>query len=184
MTVAVIYGSTRADGNTEILTRQAVQGLQAEAIYLKDFDIQPIEDQRHAAGGFQDVDDDYLAVLERILPHDTLVFATPIYWYSMSGRMKNFVDRWSQTLRDHRYPAFRSSMAGKKAYVIAVGGDEPLIKGLPMIRQFQLIFDFMGMRMDGYVLGQGNKPGEVLQDQPALAAARLIRNTLKNIEGG
>ncbi|WP_068775839.1 flavodoxin family protein [Paenibacillus sp. FJAT-26967] len=184
MTVAVIYGSTRTDGNTEILTRQAVQGLQTEVIYLKDYDIQPIADQRHADGGFQDVDDDYPAVLERLLPHDTVVFATPIYWYSMSGRMKNFVDRWSQTLRDQRYPEFHSDMAGKIAYVIAVGGDEPRIKGLPMIQQFQFIFDFMGMRMDGYVLGQGNKPGEVLQDLPALAAARVIRDTLKNREGG
>lgn len=178
MSIAVIYGGTRPNGNSEILTEQVIQEIAAEKIYLRDFKIQPIIDMRHAKEGFQERNDDYNSIIDRILPHDILIFSTPIYWYSMSGTMKNFIDRWSQTLRDPKYPGFKSKMASKKAFVIAVGGDNPYIKGLPMIQQFQYIFDFMGIEFAGYILGHGNKPGEVLQDKAALFAAAQMRKQL------
>lgn len=173
MTVAVIYGGTRQNGNTEILTEQAIQGLEVERIYLRDYVIQPIEDLRHTKEGFHDVDDHYNQIIEQILLHDTIVFSTPIYWYGMSGTMKNFIDRWSQTLRDLKYPDFKSNMSTKEAYVIAVGGDEPHIKGLPLIQQYHYIFNFIGISYGGYILGKGNKPGEVIQDKLAVYQAQL-----------
>jgi multimeric flavodoxin WrbA len=178
VTIAVIYGGTRPKGNTEILTEMAIEGLDVEKIYLKDYHIQPITDQRHAEEGFQEINDDYNSVIERVLKHDILIFSTPIYWYSMSGTMKNFIDRWSQTLRDPKFPDFKKKMSAKQAYVIAVGGDNPYIKGLPMIQQFQFIFDFMGISFAGYVLGKGNKPGDIYQDKKAIyAAEQLLKNT-------
>lgn len=178
MSIAVIYGGTRPNGNSEILTEQVIQEMAAEKIYLRDYHIQPIIDMRHTEEGFQGREDDYNSIIDRILPHDILIFSTPIYWYSMSGTMKNFIDRWSQTLRDPKYPDFKRKMASKKAFVIAVGGDNPYMKGLPMIQQFQYIFDFMGIEFAGYILGNGNKPGEILQDKVALSAAAQMRNKL------
>jgi len=180
MTIAVIYGGSRQNGNSETLTDLAIQGLEAEKLYLRDLQIQPIIDGRHAKEGFRDVADDYNFIIDRILPHDTLVFSTPIYWYSMSGMMKTFIDRWSQTLRDANYPDFRRQMAQKKAYVIAVGGDDPNVKGLPMIQQFQHIFDFMGISFEGYILGEGNKPEDILDDKNALYAAGQLQKKLKD----
>jgi multimeric flavodoxin WrbA len=174
MTIAVIYGGTRPNGNTEILTEYAIQGLDVEKIYLRDYNVQPIVDQRHAEEGFQEINDDYNSIIERILKHDILIFATPIYWYSMSGTMKNFIDRWSQTLRDPKFPDFKTNMSSKQAYVIAVGGDDPYLKGLPLIQQFQYIFDFMGISFKGYVLGKGNKPCDIYQDKQAIFAAEQL----------
>lgn len=171
MNIAVIDGGTRQDGNTEILTEEAVKELDVERIYLRDYDIHPIVDLRHTQDGFQEVDDDYNVVIDRLIQHDILVFSTPIYWYSMSGTLKNFIDRWSQTMRSPQYFDFKNRMSAKKAVVIAVGGDDPQIKGLPMIQQFQYIFCFMGISFKGYILGTGNKPGDILQDQDALLAA-------------
>jgi multimeric flavodoxin WrbA len=182
MTIAVVYGGTRQNGNTEILTERAIQGLNVEKIYLRDYTIQPIEDLRHTNEGFQDINDDYNSIIDRILPHDTLVFSTPIYWYSMSGTMKNFIDRWSQTTRDAKYPDFKNRMSTKKGYVIAVGGDEPHIKGLPLIQQFQYIFTFIGIQFEGYILGEGNNPGDILQDKEALFAAAQMQNTFNKRE--
>ncbi|MCM2535794.1 flavodoxin family protein [Neobacillus pocheonensis] len=179
MTIAVIYGGTRQNGNTELLTEQVVQGIVTEKIYLRDHTILPIEDMRHSQDGFQERNDDYNSILDRIMPHNILLFATPIYWYSMSGTMKNFIDRWSQTLRDPKYPDFKNKMASKKAFVIAVGGDDPTIKGLPMIQQFKHIFDFMGTDFEGYILGKGNKPEDIFQDKEALFAASQLNNNLK-----
>lgn len=181
MSVVVILGGTRPQGNTEILTEKALTNIKAERIYLGDFHIESIIDKRHDTAGFHDRNDDYNSILDRILPHDTIIFATPIYWYSMSGIMKNFIDRWSQSLRDANYPNFKQQMAAKKGYVIAVGGDAPHIKGLPMIQQFQFIFGFIGMEFAGYILGIGNKPGDIMADQKAIYAARELNQLLKTI---
>ncbi len=174
MSIAVIYGGTRKNGNTEILTEHAIHGVQAERIYLDDYQIVPIKDSRHAKEGFQDIDDDYNLLIKRLLAHDTLVFSTPIYWFGMTGQMKTFIDRWSQTLRDSNFPEFKKQMQSKNAFVIAVGGDNPRLKGLPLIQQFQYIFDFIGISFDGYVLGVGNKPGEIYEDQQALSMANQL----------
>jgi multimeric flavodoxin WrbA len=179
MTIAVLYGGTRPYGNTETLTKHVIEGLKVEEIYLKDLLIKPIEDHRHSSDGFQDLGDDYNSIIDRILPHDLLIFSTPVYWYSMSGAMKNFIDRWSQSLRDPNYPDFKTKMAAKKAFVITVGGDKPTIKALPMIQQFQYIFDFMGMEFGGYIIGEGNKPEDILKDKKALFAAQQLNEKLK-----
>lgn len=179
MTIAVIYGGTRPNSNTEILTENAVRGLDTEDIFLRELSILPIIDMRHSEEGFQDREDDYNSIIDRVLKHEILIFSTPIYWYSMSGTMKNFVDRWSQTLKDSNYPNFKSTMASKKAYVIAVGGDDPYIKGLPLMQQFKHIFDFMGMEFGGYVIGEGNKPEDIYNDKSALFDAERLRERLR-----
>ncbi len=179
MTIAVIYGGSRPNGNAESLTKVAIQGLDVEEVYLKDYFIEPINDKRHAEEGFPEVNDDYNFIIDRILPHDILIFSTPIYWYSMTGTMKNFIDRWSQTLKDTKYPDFKEQLSKKGAYVIAVGGDNPYIKGLPMIQQFQYIFDFVGISFEGYIIGEGNRPGDIAQDFNALSAAEQLRKKLQ-----
>lgn len=179
MNVLVLYGSSRDNGNTEQLTQLVLEGVPHTSIRLRDKQIESIHDQRHDPDGFSSVADDYDDVTKAVLDHDVLIFATPIYWYGMSGHMKNFVDRWSQSLRDKRYN-FKQSMAHKHAYVIATGGDEPRVKGLPLIQQFQYIFGFVGMPFEGYIIGEGNKPGDVLEDKRAIADAKILNGLLKS----
>ncbi|MFP3919386.1 flavodoxin family protein [Lysinibacillus telephonicus] len=179
MSIAVIYGSTRENGNTEWLTDQVIHGIPVEKVYLNEFEILPIKDERHSEAGFQEVFDDYNTVLDKVLKHDILVFATPVYWYSMSGTMKLFIDRWSQSLRDKKYPNFRADLAKKKAFVIVAGGDNPSIKALPLIQQFKYIFDFFGMSFEGYLIGKASKPGEIQHDKKAIAAAIHMQQQLK-----
>lgn len=180
MSIGVIYGSTRENGNTEWLTEHVIDGLLTEKIHLREFTILPIKDERHTPDGFQEVVDDYNKIIEKVMKHEILIFATPIYWYSMSGTMKLFIDRWSQTMRDPNFPNFRAELGNKKVYVVAVGGDRPSIKALPMIQQFQYICDFFGMSFEGYVLGKASKPGEIQLDTKAIAAASHMQAALKN----
>ncbi|WP_340673604.1 flavodoxin family protein [Brevibacillus agri] len=178
MNILVLHGSSRDGGNTEQLTNLALEGIEHTSIRLREKNILPIHDQRHAEGGFTTVADDYDEVTEAVLAHDFLIFATPIYWYGMSGHMKNYVDRWSQSLRDKRY-AFKESLGQKQAYVIATGGDQPRLKGLPLIQQFQYVFSFVEMPYAGYIIGEGNKPGDVLADARAVAEAQQLNAWLK-----
>jgi hypothetical protein len=43
-----------------------------------------------------------------------------------------------------------------------------------MLQSLRLSADYMHMRWDGHVLGNGSKPGDVLRDTAALEAARVL----------
>jgi multimeric flavodoxin WrbA len=174
----IIYGSSRENGNTEYLTNIMAEGIEAEKVHLRDKHIQPITDQRHTPEGFQAVDDDYNDVVKAMLKHDTIVFATPLYWYGMSGCMKNFIDRWSQSLRDSELQ-FAEKMKDKKMYVVIVGGDNPKIKALPLVSQFQHIFDFVKSTFAGYIIGDANAPGDIVKDEEAVRKANYYNRLLK-----
>ncbi|MGF7045854.1 multimeric flavodoxin WrbA [Paenibacillus sp. DS2015] len=176
MGVVVLYGSSRRHGNSDKLADLLVEGLDADRIYLSDYNLQPITDYRHTEPG-EYPEDDYHKLIDLVLEQDTIVFTTPIYWYGVSGVMKTFIDRWSQSLREDR-PHFISKMSTKKAYVIAVGDDEPHLKGLPLIQQFQYIFDFTGTQFDGHIIGKGNEPESILEDAAALARVGELRKKI------
>lgn len=181
MKIAAIIGSSRIDGNTQQLTEIALEGIEYTPIILKDKKITPIDDLRHADGGFQPVADDYDEVIDKVLEHDILIFSTPVYWYGMSGLMKNFVDRWSQSLRDSRFE-FKKKMSQKKVYVVTCGGDQPKIKALPLIQQFQHIFDFMGMSFADYMIGTANAPHDIETDQQAVGDARRWNQAFSSLQ--
>lgn len=183
MNILVLNGSSRAQGNTEQLTQAVLQTLPHTVIHLREKNILPIDDKRHTEEGFQPVDDDFDEVIRQVLAHDILIFATPLYWYGMSGVMKNFVDRWSQALRDNRYQ-FKSDMSQKEAYVVIVGGDNPRIKALPLVQQFHYIFGFVHTPFNGYLIGQGGKPGDVANDERALCEAEALHKQIRaKLEG-
>ncbi|MDF2627723.1 MAG: flavodoxin family protein [Symbiobacteriaceae bacterium] len=178
MRTLVLYGSSRRHGNSETLTDLVLKEIPCTRIYLSDVHIKPVVDQRHIETGYAPVDDDYDQITEQVLAHDLLVFGAPIYWYGMPAPMKLFFDRWSQNLRDKRYQ-FKATLAQKEAYVVLTGGDNPRVKGLPLIQQFQYIFGFVGMTFGGYVIGRGDRPQAVLQDHRALAEAAALNRILR-----
>ncbi|MGR3765679.1 flavodoxin family protein [Rossellomorea sp. NS-SX7] len=170
MKVLALLGSTRKNGNSEYLTKKIVEGTDHTIVSLADKHIEPIVDLRHDEGGFSPVDDDYEELVRLIEEHDILLFATPLYWYGMSGPMKNFFDRWSQYLRDERFN-LKEELTKKKAYVVISGGSSARIKGLPLVQQFNYIFEFVNMEFADYLIGAGVRPGEVVNDLAALEKA-------------
>lgn len=179
MKIATFIGSTRPNGNTELLTDVVMEGIKHQKVYLKELSIRPIEDLRHSEGGFQVVEDDYDQIIKVFLENDIIIFATPIYWYSMSGIMKNMVDRFSHAIRDERYPQFKERLKAVETIVIAVGGDKPRIKGMPLIQQFQYTFDFLKMHFSSYIIGEAGRPGDILKDEQALSQANILNKKLK-----
>ncbi|MGN7311027.1 flavodoxin family protein [Alkalicoccobacillus gibsonii] len=180
MKIGVIYGSTRANGNTERLAEEVVKELpNVTRINLLDYQFKDITDQRHDAKGFSPVEDEYNKIIDQMLECDVLLFASPIYWYGMTSMMKRFVDRWSQTVRDERYPKFKEQMSKKDAYIIAVGGDHPREKAMPLVQQFIYTCGFIGLNYKGFLLGEGSKPNDIIMDHKALEEARELGELLK-----
>ena len=181
MKIVAFIGSSRIGGNSEQLTDILLKDIAHEKVYIKNLTIKPIEDLRHAKEGFQEVEDDYDQIIARLENCDIAVFATPIYWYSMSGTMKNMIDRLSQAIRDARYPHLKEQLKNIRTIAVIVGGDQPKIKGLPLIQQFQYTFEFLHMSFQSYIIGEANEPGEILHDSEALAHAALLNEHLKRM---
>ena len=102
MKVLAINGSPRGEfGNTEILLKQFLEGCteagaEVETIYLKDKEI------KHCMGCFTCWTktpgkcihkDDMEELLDKVSQADIMVYATPLYYYTVTGFMKDFMDR-------------------------------------------------------------------------------------------
>ena len=60
--------------------------------------------------------DDAGAIVQKMLTADVIAFATPIYYYEMSGQMK--------TMLDHSNPCYSSDYAFRDIYLLATAADE------------------------------------------------------------
>ena len=132
MRVLGISTSPRIRGNSDLLLREALAGAesagaQVEYVNLRSYNIAPcIECNACLTTGQCRVQDDYQAMLEKILDADRLVFATPVFFMSVCAQAKNLIDR-GQCLWAHKYVLKKESLTAgrdRRAMVIAVGGSK------------------------------------------------------------
>ena len=120
--VIVISSSPRKGGNSDLLCDKFVEGAmsaghQAEKIFLRDKDINYCtgcgycNTNNNTACAKQD---DMSEILDKMAVADVIVFATPIYFYAISGQMKTFIDRMCA-----RY----THIIGKDFYYIMTAAD-------------------------------------------------------------
>ena len=89
----IILASSRSNGDTAKVVRQLQQIIDCDMVDLNDYDIS-YYDYEHA-----NKDDDFLPLMKRIInDYQNVIFATPVYWYTMSGILKVFFDRISDLL--------------------------------------------------------------------------------------
>lgn len=121
-----INGSARKNGNTAKLLKKVLnyakkEGAKTEILHLIDKDIKPClgylgeKDCKYPP----DVKDDMQEIFELLKKADCLVLGSPTYWYSLSGLMKNFIDRL--TAQDFLKPPI---LDGKVAGFVATAGLE------------------------------------------------------------
>ncbi len=93
----IIIGSSRKDG----FTHKAVQQFNC----FSDFDVVDLNDYNFTYYDYehQNKNDDYISLMRKLVfKYDVFVFATPVYWYSMSGIMKVFFDRFTDLLDNEK----------------------------------------------------------------------------------
>ena len=120
--VLVISTSLRAKSNSDILTEQLIAGAkdaghEVEHISLKSkkiaFCIGCLACQKTQKCVIKD---DAVEIAEKVKSADTLVFATPIYYYEMSGQMKTLLDRLN--------PLYPSDYRFRKVYMISTAAED------------------------------------------------------------
>lgn len=98
--VLLISSSPRKNGNSDILCDEFARGAKeagntAEKIFLKDHTINYCSGCGYCVGkkGVCSQKDDMELIKDKMIEADVIVFATPIYFYTMAGQMKTFIDR-------------------------------------------------------------------------------------------
>lgn len=119
--VVIISTSFRVNSNSEILAKECEKGAKeagntVEFISLKNKEI------KYCLGclvcqntGSCVIKDDVLNIMEKVKEADVLVFATPIYYYEMSGQMKTLLDRLN--------PLYASNYKFRDIYMIATAAE-------------------------------------------------------------
>lgn len=98
--ILAIAGSPRRGGNTDALLEQAIAGAEGagavvERVVLSQLSVSPcIECNRCFETGRCAVQDDYQALYEKTLAADGIILAAPIFFMSISGWAKAFIDRF------------------------------------------------------------------------------------------
>ena len=122
--VLIISSSPRKGGNSETLTAAFAKGAreagnQVETVYLREKQVGFCQGCFACLNlGHCVIQDDAVEIAAKMHDADVLVFATPVYYYSVSGQLKTMLDRAN--------PLFGTDYAFTKAYLLAAAAeDEP-----------------------------------------------------------
>jgi len=137
----IILGSSRSQGNTHSIVAELQQLTNFDLIDLKKYKINHFEyDLKN--------DDDFNALFKQLTAsYEIFVFATPVYWYTMSGVMKVFFDRISDFLLEEKDIGRR--LRGTKMGVVSCGSDQELKEGFEM--PFVESANYLGMEYVGHI---------------------------------
>lgn len=138
----IIQASSRSIGNTSGI----VSFLQEQIHY----DVVDLNTKRigHFDYEFKNRNDDFNTLFKNIVQHyDVIVFATPIYWYTMSGLLKVFMDRISDFLKIEK--DFGRRLRGMKMGVVSCSDEDEAPEGftLPFVESAK----YLGMQYKGHV---------------------------------
>ena len=136
----IILGSSRSHGNTYSIVKKLQEELDCDLLDLNTKSI-----------GYYDYDynnskDDYIPMVKNILEnYDTLIFATPVYWYTMSAQMKAFFDRLSDFIRVEKETGRK--LRGKSMAALCCSSGA--LEYPHFFEPFKLSADYLGMNYLG-----------------------------------
>ena len=165
--ILILSASPRKGGNSDILCQQFMKGAeeaghQVELISLYD---KQIGFCRACYACFRTgkcvLKDDMEEILDKMQAADVFVVATPTYFLTMNGMLKNTIDRFLPKWQD---------LGGHDVYLIITGHDQK--KGLELVGQeLEKIFTNLGDEVRGIIWGEGVwQKGEVV-GTPAMEEA-------------
>lgn len=165
--VLIISTSLRNNANSEILARQTERGArdaghEVEFVTLKNKTINFCKGCLACQKlGHCVINDDANAITEKMKEADVIVWATPVYYYEMSGQMKTMIDRANAL--------FSTGYKFREIYLIATAADgskgvvQTVINGLN-----GWIACFSGVKLCGYVEGAGLEGSNEAKDNKKL----------------
>ena len=153
--ILVLIGSVRRGGNTELLARAFADGAGAnevELVSVADTSVHPCRGCNACfsnEGGRCVQDDGMTEIYKKLKWADTLVIASPVYFYGVSAQLKALIDRL--------HTPMRNTFGIRRLGLILVGAAELPDLFDPIILQYRMILRFFGLEDIGMVLVRGAK---------------------------
>jgi putative NADPH-quinone reductase len=141
-TPLIILGSSRRKSDTRNFAGHVFKGTQHTLLDLLEHPMAYYDYE-----GIYPASDSFEQVRKLMLEHNILVFATPVYWYSMSALMKNLFDRFTDLVTIEKQSGRK--LKGKKVFLLAVGTDEELPAGFEI--PFKRTAEYLGMSYEGFI---------------------------------
>lgn len=136
----IIVGSSRKIGNTTKIADEIANQYTMDLINLSNYEISYYDYES------KNRNDDFITLLKSLIEnYDTFIFATPVYWYSMSGIMKVFFDRFSDLIRIEKETG--RQLRGKKVAVLSNSHDNEIDSDFYI--PFRKSADYLGMEYIG-----------------------------------
>ncbi|WP_310378671.1 NAD(P)H-dependent oxidoreductase [Flavobacterium sp.] len=136
----IIVGSSRNNGNTTKIVNEIAKQFNIDIINLNDYQFSYYDYES------KNRNDDFLPLIKSIIEkYDTLIFATPVYWYSMSGIIKVFFDRFSDLIRIEKETG--RQLRSKSLAVISNSHDNEI--DFDFYIPFRKTADYLGMKYLG-----------------------------------
>ena len=136
MSILLINGSPNTNGNTVALTKKLLKDKEYQTLHLVDYKIYSY--------GQDFADDQFDDIVLQMSQADTIVIGSPLYWHSMSGAIRNLIDRFYGHVDE-------SLLAGKDMYFIFQGyapTSEQLAAGEYTMKRFASLY---GMNYKGMI---------------------------------
>ncbi|MFH9742437.1 flavodoxin family protein [Streptomyces roseolus] len=171
-----VLGSSRADGNSEILAREAAAHLPAGTpqrwVDLNDLDLPDFQDGRHetTAHRMGGVEAD---LLEATREATDVVIVSPLYWYTFSAQTKRYLDYWSGWL-NLPDSDFKQRMAGGTLWGVTAMSHEHHVVADGLTTALHNSAAYLRMRFGGVLLGTASRPGRIRADEQALIRAKTF----------
>ncbi|MER5469630.1 NAD(P)H-dependent oxidoreductase [Streptomyces sp. NPDC002685] len=173
-----LLGSSRTGGNTELLARKAAEQLPADVeqrwLSLAEHPLPDFVDlRRDSDHALPPAGSAPAMLLDATLAATDIVIASPLYWYSVSGLTKRYLDYWSGWLRTPGID-FKATLAGRTLWGVTALAHEEQEVADPLIGTLNHSAAYMRMRFGGVLLGNGSGRGDVLNDAEALTRAKTF----------
>ena len=163
--IIVVTSSPRKDGNSEILARKFAEGAanagnEVEYVAIRDIGLKFCTGCMYCQShGKCVLGDGMNALYDKFKFADVLVFATPVYYYAVSGQLKTFLDRLN--------PLYPRENKFKEVYLLATSAEaeERAMDGA--VKDIQGWIDcFDGVKLKGVIRGIGvNEKGEIINTE-------------------
>jgi multimeric flavodoxin WrbA len=173
-----IMGSPRIKGNTDVLLDQALegarsQGAEVEKIIIDKLNIAPCREYYGCArDGNCVIRDDMGEVYPKLLSADSVIIASPMFFYGLSAQAKALIDRCQALWARKHILKQNLSGSGRKGAFIAVGATKGKNLFNGSILTVKYFFEAIGVEYSHELLVYGvDRKGEIREHPTALADA-------------
>ncbi|MEU9980210.1 NAD(P)H-dependent oxidoreductase [Streptomyces sp. NPDC050856] len=171
-----VLGSSRPDGNSEILARAAAEqlppGTPQRWVDLARLPLPDFQDGRHESGTWPAGENEE-TLRQATLEATDIVIVSPLYWYTVSAPAKRYLDYWSGWLGVPGLD-FQERMAGRTLWGVTAMADREEVVGEGVVTTLNHTAAYLRMRFGGVLFGNGSRPGQVRDDERAAIRAKTF----------